>query len=230
MKKLVVLTGAGISAESGLRTFRDNDGLWNNYRVEEVASPVAWESDMELVLEFYNQRRKQLLKAKPNNAHLSLVRLEEHFNVTIITQNIDDLHERAGSTNIMHLHGEIRKARSSAFPELIYDIDGWELKAGDLCEKGHQLRPHVVWFGEPVPLIMDAARISAEAEIFIVVGSSLKVYPAAGLINHVPRASHKFIVDPNASGTGSVENLRVISEKASTGVPELVEKLIKEYT
>ena len=226
MKKIVVLTGAGISAESGLSTFRDNDGLWNNYRVEEVATPEAWESDMQLVLDFYNQRRKQLLEARPNEAHKALVRLEEGYEVIIVTQNVDDLHERAGSSHIIHLHGELRKARSTAYPELIYGLEGWELKAGDLCERGSQLRPHVVWFGEPVPLIPDAMVHCSSADIFLVVGTSLKVYPAAGLIHSVPSSRKKYIINPDTSRSDHIENLEVIAEKAGTGVPRLVADLL----
>lgn len=228
MKELVVLSGAGISAESGLKTFRENDGLWNNYRVEEVATPEAWNRDMDLVLEFYNQRRKQLQEVKPNAAHYALSRLGDKYRVSVITQNVDDLHERAGSTNIIHLHGELKKARSTADPHLIYNLEGWELKRGDLCELGSQLRPHIVWFGEPVPLIMDAAEVCRTADVFLVIGTSLRVYPAAGLIHYVPAESKKYIVDPNAELVSMVENLHVIRKKAGEGVPELVERLLSE--
>ena len=197
MKKLVVLTGAGMSAESGLKTFREMGGLWEEYDVYEVASPGGWAKDRALVLRFYNERRKQLLETSPNRGHLGLVELEKDFHVQIITQNVDDLHERAGSSNILHLHGEFRKSRSTADPDLVYDIEGWELKEGDLCEKGSQLRPHVVWFGEAVPAIEVAAKIVSTAQILVIIGTSMNVYPAAGLINHVPETSPIYIIDPN---------------------------------
>ncbi len=228
MQKVVVLTGAGISAESGVRTFRDSNGLWNNYRIEGVASPHAWNRDPGLVLEFYNQRRKQLYEVNPNPAHYALKRLENKYEVSIITQNVDDLHERAGSENILHLHGEIKKARSTADPDLIYEIDGWELKLGDKCEKGSQLRPHVVWFGEPVYNIIIASKIAATADIFIVIGTSLVVYPAAGLINYIPVDSKKFLIDLNAQHLTGISNLEIIKEKAGTGVPDLVDKLLEK--
>src|SRR6202012_442750 len=195
MKKIVVLTGAGISAESGLKTFRDSDGLWEGYNIQDVATPEAWEWNPILVQDFYNMRRKSVLEAKPNAAHYALAQLEENFKVTIITQNIDDLHERGGSSNVVHLHGIITRSQSSKNPNLTYPIDGWELKMGELCELGSQLRAHVVWFGEAVPMIEEAARICTDADLFILVGSSLAVYPAAGLINYVPR-SVKYIIDP----------------------------------
>lgn len=227
MKKLVVLSGAGISAESGVKTFRDDNGLWKTHRFEDLASPDAWKRNPELVLEFYNQRRKQLLEVHPNPAHLALVKLEQRFDVTIITQNVDDLHERAGSKNILHLHGEIRKARSTADEKLVYDIDGWELKPGDKCEKGSQLRPHVVWFGEPVDNIGKAIEITESADIFLVIGTSLLVYPAAGLVNYVTQGNPVFVVNPDARSLAGVQNLTVITEKAGKAVPELVEKLLK---
>ncbi len=228
MKRLVVLTGAGISAESGIKTFRDSDGLWNNYRIEEVASPQAWHDDMELVLEFYNQRRKNLHQSKPNAAHYALAKLENKYDITIITQNVDDLHEQAGSKNVLHLHGEIKKARSTMDPSLIYDIEGWELKKGDKCEKGSQLRPHIVWFGESVPNIGTAAEISSTADIFMVIGTSLVVYPAAGLISYAPSNSLKYFIDPNASDDLMINNLNVIKDKAGIAVPLLVEELLKK--
>lgn len=221
MKRLVVLTGAGISAESGIRTFRDADGLWNNYRIEEVASPVAWERDPQLVLDFYNMRRKQLYEVEPNAAHTALAELEKDFDVRIITQNVDDLHERAGSTNVLHLHGELKKVRSTADEELVYLLDGWELKLGDRCEKGSQLRPHIVWFGEPVPNIMTAASVVQKADIFLVVGTSLKVYPAAGLLHYVPHSVPKYLIDPEAEPDRYVGNLHVIREKATVGMEVL---------
>ncbi len=229
MKKLVVLSGSGISAESGLKTFRDMGGLWEQYDVTEVASPEAWERDPELVLRFYNERRKQLLESEPNAGHLALAELEDHFDVQIITQNVDDLHERAGSSKVLHLHGEIRKARSTADPNLIYDIEGWELKIGDKCDKDSQLRPHVVWFGEPVPNIQKAAEISGQADIYAVIGTSLQVYPAAGLVDFVDDNVPVYVIDPNASQPGRTENIKLIKEMASTGVPKMKEELVEKY-
>lgn len=226
MENIVVLTGAGISAESGLSTFRDSGGLWEEYNVYEVATPEAWEKDQKLVLDFYNQRRKQVLEAEPNAAHYALASLEEKFNVTIITQNVDDLHERAGSTNIIHLHGEITKAQSSVDPSLVYDIDDWELESGKKCEKGSQLRPYIVWFGEAVPKMTDASIITESADVLIVIGTSLNVYPAAGLIDIAGKEIDKYLIDPNEMNVGGVENLTIIKEKASTGVPKLAEKLL----
>jgi len=228
MKKLVILTGAGISAESGVKTFRDSDGLWKNYRIEEIASPVAWQNNPEMVLEFYNQRRKQLFEAKPNAGHIALVRLEEKYNVQIITQNVDDLHERAGSSNVLHLHGELKKARSTVDPNLIYSLDRWELKMGDKCEKGSQLRPHIVWFGETVEMINPAVEIISGADIVIVVGTSMVVYPAAGLINYVRDESAKYYIDPKAFQIHGIANLEVIRKKAGEGVPPLVDHLLKQ--
>ena len=196
MNKLVVLSGAGISKESGIPTFRDNDGLWKTYRFEEVASPNAWRRDPQLVLDFYNFRRKAVIKAKPNEAHLGLKRLEDFFDVKIITQNVDDLHERAGSNNILHLHGEIRKARSTKDERIIVDIAGDELNLGDKCSLGSQLRPHIVWFGEAVPAISDAIEIVKSADIFLVIGTGLQVYPAAGLVDYVPANAKKYLIDP----------------------------------
>jgi NAD-dependent deacetylase len=227
MKKIVVLTGAGISAESGIRTFRDSGGLWEEYKIEEVATFDAWENNPELVLEFYNQRRKQLYEVKPNAAHEALVRLEEKYDVQIITQNVDDLHERAGSKHVLHLHGELTKARSTIDDSMVYKIDGWELKMGDTCEKGSQLRPHIVWFGEAVPNIVPAASLASKADIFIVIGTSMNVYPAAGLINYVKPNKPKFLIDPNETKVGNVPNLIIINESAGTGVPKLVDELLK---
>ena len=221
MKRLVVLTGAGMSAESGIRTFRDADGLWNNYRIEEVASPVAWERDPQLVLDFYNMRRKQLYEVEPNAAHIALAELEKDFDVQIITQNVDDLHERAGSAKVLHLHGELKKVRSTTDEALVYLLDGWELKLGDRCEKGSQLRPHIVWFGEPVPNIMTATAMVQKADIFVVIGTSLKVYPAAGLLHYVPHSVPKYLIDPEAEPDRYAGNLRVIREKATVGVTML---------
>jgi NAD-dependent deacetylase len=227
MKKIVVLTGAGISAESGIKTFRDSDGLWEEYRIEDVATFEAWQRNQELVIEFYNQRRKQLLEVEPNAAHYALAKLEQKYDVQIITQNVDDLHERGGSTKILHLHGELKKVRSTIDDSLIYDLKGWELKKGDLCEKGSQLRPHIVWFGEDVPLIVPAAELSSHADIFMVIGTSMAVYPAAGLIDYVPQQIPKYLIDPNARDTYYVRNLNIIKEKASIGLVNLVEELLK---
>ena len=227
MKKIVVLTGAGISAESGLRTFRDSNGLWEEHRVEDVATFEAWQRNQQLVIDFYNQRRKQLNDVKPNAGHLALVELEEKFDVQIITQNVDDLHERAGSANVLHLHGELKKVRSTVDENLVYILDGWELKKGDLCEKGSQLRPHIVWFGEAVPMIEPAMELSAEADIFIVIGTSLNVYPAAGLVHYVKNGTPVYLIDPHAEMLQGVKNLTVMRETAGTGVPKLVKQLMK---
>ncbi len=227
MNKLVVLTGAGISAESGISTFRDSDGLWENHRIEDVASPIGWERDPETVMKFYNLRRKQLFEVQPNEGHKALAQLEDHFDVQIITQNIDDLHERAGSSNVLHLHGELKKVRSCVHPELIYTLDHWELKMGDVCERGHQLRPHIVWFGEAVPLIGVAAEMAERADIFIVIGTSLAVYPAAGLIGFVKQDIPKYYIDPKAFRMPGISNLRIMKEKAGSGVPSLVKELLK---
>jgi len=224
MKNLVVLSGAGMSAESGIRTFRDMGGLWEEYDVTEVASLQAWEKDRDLVLRFYNERRKQLLLCKPNKGHYGLAELEKYFKVTIITQNVDDLHERAGSSEVFHLHGELKKARSTVDENLIYDIDGWELKKGDKCERGLQLRPHVVWFGEAVPTIEKASEICRTADIFVVIGTSLNVYPAAGLINYVPQNIPIFLIDPNEVNTPS-RDVKFIKEKAGVGVEKLIDIL-----
>ena len=228
MKKIVVLTGAGVSAESGLKTFRDHDGLWHNYRVEDVATPEAWERDMDLVLDFYNERRRGLLEAQPNAAHLALAKLEQKFDVRVITQNIDDLHERGGSSKVLHLHGELKKARSTADPDMVYEIKGWQLNRGDLCEKGSQLRPHVVWFGEPVPLIAEAAKLCGEADICIIIGTSLQVYPAAGLIHYVFQGAPKYFIDPKADSVPYIYNMEIIRKTAGEGVPPLVNKLLAE--
>lgn len=228
VKKIVVLTGAGVSAESGLKTFRDHDGLWHNYRMEEVATFEAWKRDMDLVLDFYNERRKSLAEAKPNAAHIALACLESVYDVQIVTQNVDDLHERGGSTKVLHLHGELKKARSTADPSLVYELEGWELKRGDVCEKGSQLRPHIVWFGEPVPLITKAAEMCTEADIMIVIGTSLQVYPAAGLIHYAFQGTPKYLVDPKAETVPMLENLEVIRKTAGEGVPALVDKLLGE--
>jgi len=226
MKKIVILTGAGMSAESGISTFRDSDGLWENHKIEDVATPQGWKKDRELVLEFYNQRRKELFEVEPNIAHLSLVDLEKHFDVNIITQNVDDLHERAGSSNVLHLHGELKKARSSVDSSLVYDLDNWELKIGDRCEKGSQLRPHIVWFGENVPALSEAINITFGADILIVIGTSLNVYPAAGLIDDVKSNVPIYYIDPNSNMISLKENVKCIPKKAGEGVPKLVKELI----
>jgi NAD-dependent deacetylase len=225
-KKLVVLTGAGISAESGLKTFRDSDGLWEGYDIAEVATPRAWRKDPKLVLEFYNMRRRNVAEAEPNAAHFGLAELEKDFDVHIITQNIDNLHERAGSTKVLHLHGEIFKMRSEADESLVYDIHG-DINIGDTAEDGAQLRPHIVWFEEPVPMIEEAAKITRTADIFVVVGTSLVVYPAAGLVNYALSECPKFIVDKKVPSTSSLYNLTVIEKPATEGVKELKEKLKK---
>jgi len=225
-KKIVVLSGAGISAESGLRTFREMGGLWEEYDVMEVASPQAWERNPELVTRFYNERRKQLLKSKPNQGHLILQELERYFDVEIITQNVDDLHERAGSSKVLHLHGELKKARSTADPNLIYELDGWELTTESKCEKGSRLRPHIVWFGEAVPAMSDAIKIVSKADILIIVGTSMNVYPAAGLIDYTPSNCPIYVIDPNDVNMSSYGNRTFIKEKASIGMKELFKILV----
>jgi NAD-dependent deacetylase len=229
MKNLVVLTGSGISAESGLKTFRESGGLWEGYDVYQVATPEGWHKNPELVLEFYNQRRKQALDAMPNDAHKILAELEKHFMVSIITQNVDHLHEKAGSTNVIHLHGELFKSRSTVDESLIYDVEGWELNLGDTCEKGSQLRPHIVWFGEMVPMMDVAVKVTMKADIYLVVGTSLVVYPAAGLLDYAGSNIPKFIVDPNMPDVRSRPNLYLIEEKASTGMQKVKEILLDEY-
>jgi len=227
MKKIVVLTGAGMSAESGLKTFRDSDGLWENHNVYDVATPEAWERDPEMVLKFYNERRKQVRDAKPNKAHVALGKLEEKYDVHIITQNIDNLHERAGSTQVIHLHGEINKGRSTVDPSLIYNLDHWEMKLGDLCEKGSQLRPHIVWFGESVPMIEKAIPIVEMADRLIVIGTSLAVYPAAGLLNYATPSSQKYYIDPKGFEGDNHYPFIIIKETAGVGVPRLVDQLLQ---
>lgn len=226
-KKLVVLTGAGISAESGIATFRDSGGLWEGYKVEDVATPEGWKKNPALVLEFYNERRKAGLQAKPNRGHEILVELEKHFEVTIVTQNVDNLHERAGSSNIIHLHGSLFESRSTKDENLIYPINGWELNVGDTCELGSQLRPNIVWFGEMVPMIEVAAHHAAQADFFLVVGTSMVVYPAAGLIHYVPVESPKFVVDPNMPEVGMIPYVTMIKEMGSTGLAKVKGQLLK---
>ncbi|MFW5831463.1 MAG: SIR2 family NAD-dependent protein deacylase [Prolixibacteraceae bacterium] len=225
-KKLVVLSGAGMSQESGLKTFRDMGGLWEQYDVTQVASPEAWENNRDLVLRFYNERRKQLWEAKPNSGHVAVAELENWFDVDVITQNVDDLHEQAGSSHVLHLHGELRKVRSTIDPTLVYTLDHWEMKAGDKCEKGSQLRPHIVWFGEPVPAMNDALPIIQNADILVIAGTSLVVYPAAGLINYTKPEIPIFVVDPHRPEI-LPENITHIQEKAGKGMQELLTKLKK---
>ena len=218
MKRLIVFSGAGMSAESGIPTFRGSDGLWENHRLEDVATPEAWERDPALVLEFYNQRRKAILEAQPNEGHQLIARWQDEFEVTVLTQNIDDLHERAGSTDVLHLHGEIRKSRSTANSQLVYPIENWHLNIGDMCENGTQLRPHIVWFGEDVPMLEIAANKISVADIFLVVGTSLQVYPAAGLVHYALQATQRFIVDPQANELLKMDDWRSISMGASEGL------------
>lgn len=227
MKHIVVLTGAGISAESGLRTFRDSDGLWMGYNIEDVATPRAYQKNPQLVLDFYNMRRREVAAAVPNSAHLGLARLQEKYHVTIVTQNIDDLHERAGSTNIIHLHGEIFKMRSDKNESLITEIRE-DIKLGDLATDGHQQRPHIVWFEEPVPMIEDAALVMGIADIFILIGTSLQVYPAAGLIHYVPEHAPKYIIDKKIPHTGNLKNVKFIEKSATEGMILLLKELMRE--
>lgn len=224
---IVFFTGAGVSAESGLRTFRDSDGLWEQYRIEDVATPEAFARDPEMVLRFYDQRRQQLLDAQPNAAHLAIAELERHFDVDVVTQNVDDLHERAGSKRVLHLHGELLKARSTADPRLVVPINGPSLRLGDLCPLGSQLRPHIVWFGEEVPLLDDAAALVAQADVLVVVGSSLQVWPAAGLVHAAPPHAQVHVVDPKLPDSPATLGRKVTywTEKASIGVPMLAHRL-----
>ena len=225
MKKLVILTGAGMSAESGIRTFRDSDGLWEEYRIEDVCTPEAWERDPKLVNDFYNARRKQLYEAQPNAGHYGLANLERDYDTHIITQNIDDLHERAGSTRVLHLHGELKKVRSSANPDLVYPLDGWELKFGSKAPDGSLLRPHVVWFGEAVPNIEPAIDLVRQADIFVIIGTSLAVYPAANLLYYVPAGCRVLLIDPKVPQSVRDSNIEFIETGASEGVRILKEKL-----
>lgn len=225
--KLVVLTGAGMSADSGISTFRDSGGLWENHDIMEVASPEGWKANPNLVLDFYNKRRKQVLEVDPNEGHYALAELEKHFDIQIITQNVDDLHERAGSTNVLHLHGELLKMRSSGDEKLIYDCKN-NINEGYLCEKGFQLRPHIVWFGEMVPMIEPAIEIVQNADIFAVIGTSLQVYPAAGLLHYVAPMVPKYLIDPNIPET-LINDIELIQERAATGTPEFAKKIIEKY-
>ena len=222
-KHIVVLTGAGMSAESGIKTFRDANGLWEGHDVTEVASPQGFAKNPELVLDFYNQRRRQLFEVQPNSAHLALAELENDFNVTVVTQNVDDLHERAGSSNVLHLHGELLKARST-YDEL--DTFDWktDIQLGDTCKKGYQIRPHIVWFGEAVPMIEKAIEICEQADILIIIGTSLQVYPAAGLMHYVNPETLVYYIDPNPAITSS-KKISVYSEKATTGIIKVMKEL-----
>ena len=225
-EKIVVLSGAGMSAESGISTFRDANGLWEQHDIMDVASIEGWHKNQELVLNFYNQRRRQLKEVLPNAAHHALVELEQQYEVCIVTQNVDDLHERAGSSNIIHLHGELRKVRSSRYEHLIYH---WEedVNLGDLCEKGHQLRPHIVWFGEMVPKITDGAKAVAECDHLIIIGTSMQVYPAAGLVDYAPDQVPIYYIDPKPSlSTQLYPEVNIIAEKATSGVRKLVDQLL----
>ena len=226
MKNIVVLTGAGISAESGIKTFRDADGLWEGHDVMQVASPMGWKQNNLLVLDFYNQRRAQLINVQPNKGHLELVKLESKYNVQIITQNVDDLHERAGSKNVLHLHGELLKVRSTKNLNLVYD---WttDLNIGDVCKEKSQLRPHIVWFGEDVPLLDQAIETTLKADVLIIIGTSMEVYPAANLINYVKSNIPIYFIDPKPSiSIHNYSNLKVISENASTGVAKVITELM----
>jgi NAD-dependent deacetylase len=227
-KNIVIMTGAGISAESGIQTFRDADGLWEGHDVMQVATPEGWQRDRELVLKFYNDRRRQLLDVQPNAAHKALVELEKQYNVVIITQNVDDLHERAGSKRVVHLHGELRKARSTKDPTLIYEWDK-DINVGDSCEQGAQLRPHIVWFGEAVPMLETAAHLTSMADIVLVIGSSMQVYPAAGLVSYAPTRTDIYYIDPKPAVNYELKlrkNLTIIAEKATIGVRQVVDKLL----
>jgi len=227
MNKIVVLTGAGMSADSGLKTFRDSGGLWEGYDVNKVATVQGWREDPERVLEFYNMRRRQIYEVEPNEGHKAVARLEEHFDVTVVTQNVDNLHERAGSTDVLHLHGELSKVRSVKDESLVYEIGNEEIKMGDTADDGGQLRPHVVWFGEPVPHMEQAAQIVPEAEILIVIGTSLAVYPAASLVHYAPPGIPKYIIDPAAPQLNDFDGWDHIQKTAAKGTPKLVGELIR---
>ena len=229
MKKLVVLTGAGISADSGIPTFRGADGLWEGHDVTAVASPEGWAADAQLVLRFYNERRKKMHEVEPNAGHYAVAELEEHFEVVVITQNIDNLHERAGSSHIIHLHGELSKVRSTVDETLVYEWEGWEVKWGDTCEKGSQLRPHIVWFGEMVPMMEVAMHEVADADLVLVVGTSLVVYPAASLLHYAPSDAPLFCVDPGIDKGMFGKEVHLIAEGAAAGMPKMKELLIREY-
>ena len=227
IKKIVVFSGAGMSAESGIQTFRDNGGLWEQYRIEDVATPEAWNRDPELVTRFYNERRKQIIATSPNEAHLLIQRLELTFEVTVITQNIDDLHERAGSSKVLHLHGNIRLSKSSGPNQeaKYYPIDSWELTEADRCPEGYRLRPHVVWFGEAVPMLDEAEKLISSADVVIIIGTSLRVYPAAGLIHYIKKDSKAYLIDPNAHILTLPNGIEAVNETAVKGMKFLYEKL-----
>lgn len=228
-RKLVVLSGAGVSAESGIPTFRDANGLWEGHDINEVATPEGFAKNPALVLEFYNQRRKNAIQVAPNEAHRLIADLEEHFEVEVITQNVDNLHEKAGSSKVTHLHGELFKVRSTVDESLVYDLDGWELKLGDLCEKGSQLRPHIVWFGEMVPMMEVAMQIASKADIFLVVGTSLQVYPAASLVHYCPSDCPRFIIDPHTPDISHIPGITVIQDKASAGMQKFWEMIVGKF-
>jgi NAD-dependent deacetylase len=227
-KKIVFFSGAGMSAESGIRTFRDSGGLWEQYDIHEIATPEAWKRNPDLVTEFYNQRRKQIIETSPNEAHFFIAELEKYYEVSVITQNIDDLHERAGSSTILHLHGNIRQAKSSGpnHEKKLYPIDGWELTQNDLCDNGFRLRPYVVWFGESVPALEDAIPIIEKSDFFIVIGTSLQVYPAAGLIHYAPQTATKILIDPNLDSFAIPSDFVEIAKNATAALPDL-KKLLK---
>lgn len=229
MTKIVIFSGAGMSAESGINTFRDSDGLWEKHRIEDVATPQAWSRDPDMVTRFYNLRRKQIIESNPNQAHFEIASLEDDYSVSVVTQNIDDLHERAGSTNVLHLHGNIRLAKSSGpnAEQKYYPIKEWELTSNDLCEEGYQLRPHVVWFGEAVPAYDEAVPILKDADILIVIGTSLNVYPAAGLIHYADNATYKFIIDPKAGQLGVPNDYTLIEAGAEEGIQLVIEQIKK---
>ena len=226
-KHITILSGAGISAESGISTFRDSDGLWENHRIEDVATPEAWNRNPELVLEFYNLRRKQLMEVEPNAGHFAITDLQKNFRVSVITQNVDDLHERAGNTHVLHLHGELKKVRSTGNPPTVYDLDGWELSIGDKCDNGHQLRPHIVWFGEEVPNLMFAAELVSQTDAVIIVGTSLNVYPAASLYQYAKPDCPIWIIDPKANELSYPDSIIPINEKAGAAMPRLVQSLLE---
>jgi NAD-dependent deacetylase len=228
MSRVVVLTGAGISAESGLKTFRGNDGLWEGHRIEDVACPEAWARDPARVLRFYNERRQAVRAAEPNAAHVALVDLERAYDVRIVTQNVDDLHERAGSTNVLHLHGEILKARSTRDPRLVRHLGDRDIDLGDHCELGSQLRPHIVWFGEMVPAMDEAVELVAEADVLLVVGTSLQVYPAAGLVFEAPSKARRIVVNPEVPERVTGAAFEAVAKPATVGVPEVVAGLLRE--
>ncbi len=226
-QRITILSGAGISAESGISTFRDSDGLWEKHRIEDVATPEAWQRNPKLVLEFYNLRRKQLTEVEPNAAHFAITELQAKFDVQVITQNVDDLHERAGNEHVLHLHGELKKVKSTAYPYTVYELNGWELLWGETCENGHQLRPHIVWFGEEVPNLPTAAQIVSESDAVIIVGTSLNVYPAASLNQFAKIGCPIWIIDPKADEINHQNSITAINDKAGAALPRLVRSLLK---